>query len=88
MAHWQRTVHGYSGILPESHRQLYDALERFPDPPSLAALRQFGVAFVIVHLSMYAPEVRPGLIRSLDQLGADLELKFADADGRVYALRR
>jgi len=86
MAHWQRTVHGYSGILPDTHRALYDALERFPDAAGIRALRQFDVAFVIVHLSMYAPDARPALLNALED-SRDLELKYADSEGRVYAVR-
>ena len=43
MAHWQKTVHGYSGWLPALHERLYDLLRSFPDVESVDALRSMGV---------------------------------------------
>ena len=60
MAHWQKTVHGYSGIRPALHEQLYDQLKGFPSEDSVRHLAQLGVTYVIVHSSWFPPEERPG----------------------------
>ena len=52
-AHWQKTVHGYSGIRPPLHEALYPALRGFPNDESLAALARIGVNFVVVHVDQY-----------------------------------
>ena len=53
MAHWQKTVHGYSGLRPPLHDALYRSLLRFPDEESLASLERLGVTYVVVHTDLY-----------------------------------
>jgi hypothetical protein len=72
MAHWQRTIHGYSGILPEFSDELFAQLAHFPDEASLRRLREVGVTYVVVH--------DPALPV------AGLQLLHEEADGRVYRL--
>src|SRR4029077_5764657 len=38
MAHWQKTVEGYSGLRPPLHEELYAQLVNFPDEGSLSNL--------------------------------------------------
>ena len=57
-AHWQRTVHGYGGLRPPLHEQLYEEMRRFPDERSLRHLAEIGVTHVIVHADMYPPDER------------------------------
>lgn len=87
MAHWQPTVHGFSGFDPSDHMQLYRAMRQFPDPESLSALRGFGVTHIVVHIDRYPPdrweEVSPQL-----QNAPELELVFQEMKSRVYRLRR
>jgi hypothetical protein len=83
-AHWQKTVHGYSGIRQPLHEQLYEVMTRFPDPSSIDALRGVGVTYVVVHGKDYGErwrEVEPRLAQS-----RDLRPVHADGDDRVYAI--
>ncbi len=85
-AHWQKTVHGWAGLLPVSHFDLYDALTRFPDDESLLMLNAFNVDYVVVHCDLFLPGAWPAVetrIRSLDEV---LTLVYTDAASRVYAL--
>ena len=86
MAHWQPTVHGFSGFDPPEHMRLYAEMRSFPAAESLARLRQFGVTHVVVHIDRYDPE-RWGTVDA--QLGEarDLELVFQEMRSRVYRLR-
>jgi len=85
MAHWQKTVHGYSGFRAPFHDQLYADLRRFPDDSSIARLREVGVNYVVVHRELYTPEewaiVEPRLAQS-----AGIRLAHEDASGRVYSV--
>jgi hypothetical protein len=77
MAHWQKTVHGYSGLLPEFSDELYQRLAHFPDAASVDSLRDVGVTFVVVH--------DPAIASRADAFPG-LRFEHAEADGRVYAL--
>ena len=85
-AHWQKTVHGYSGIRRPLHDELYLKLTDFPEPAAVNALREVGVTHVVVHTDQYPGEewqaVESRLARS-----ADFEFVHAEGSGRVYALR-
>lgn len=86
-AHWQRTVNGYSGILPEAHEQLFFALHDFPNADALARLRAFGVTYVVDHNDWNDPVMRDVLQARYDAFSADLELvKQLDGD-RLYTIR-
>jgi hypothetical protein len=86
LAHFQPTVHGYSGIRPPFHDALYRALVSFPDAPSLDMLRAAGVRYVVVHPSRYAPGEWPNAEAQLDRWAAHLRLLHTESDGRVYEL--
>jgi hypothetical protein len=88
MAHWQKTVHGWSGLQPPPHLDLYERLLRFPDEDSLRSLTQFGVDYVVVHTDLYPPGEWAQVERRMAAFQERLELRYADAAGRVYALRR
>ena len=77
MAHWQKTVHGYSGLLPEFSDELYSEMAHFPDAASIRRLGQIGVTHVVVHDTRIAA-----------RLGAfpALTLEHAEPDGSVYRL--
>jgi hypothetical protein len=85
-AHWQKTVHGYSGLRVPLHVELYDELTRFPDERSLASLSRLGVTYVVVHTEWYRPGERTQIDGRLDRFRNRLRLEHADGDGRVYAL--
>lgn len=88
MAHWQKTVHGWSGIQPPLHLDLYDHLTGFPDEDSLRALMQFHVDYIVVHTDLYPPGEWAQVERRIAVFQGQLELRYADGAGRVYALKR
>lgn len=87
MAHWQKTVHGYSGLVPESSDELYQALAHFPDGRSLRLLSAIGVRYIVVHPAAYPDGAWPAAERQIGAC-ARLTLEHAEADGRVYSLHR
>lgn len=84
-AHWQRTIHGYSGIRRPLHEMLYEQLTRFPDPQSLALLREVGVTHVVVHTQQYPADRRPNVVSRLDHTPA-VQLVYGEGPTRVYML--
>ena len=54
-AHWQKTIHGYSGLRPRLHFDLYKKMLEFPDEASVAALQRLGVRYMVVHTDYYTP---------------------------------
>jgi hypothetical protein len=86
-AHWRKTVEGYSGIRPELHQRLYDALLGFPDARSLTALADVGVTHIVVHVDLYDPAEWPEVDAGLHRFGNWLRLEGSTADGRIYALQ-
>jgi hypothetical protein len=86
MAHWERTVHGYSGIRPSLHEALYDELRSFPDDSSLRHLTALGVRYVVVHRSWFPMDQRAALDDGLRQFAPWLTEEYSDMDSRVYSL--
>ncbi len=84
--HWQKTVHGWSGLQPPAHLALYDRLTRFPDDESLRALAEFHVDYLVVHTDLYPPGEWERVERRLAAYQGRLELRHDDGAGRVYAL--
>jgi hypothetical protein len=85
-AHWGKTVHGWSGLQPPHHLDLYDALGQFPDEESLRMLGQFGVDFVVVHCDLYPAGEWPEVERRIQSFQSRLRPAYADDTARVYAL--
>jgi hypothetical protein len=83
-AHWQKTIHGYSGIRRPFHDQLYTDLVAFPDSTSLDSLRSVGVTYVVVHTEAYG--IRWRTIEEQIAKSGQLKLEHSDGDGRVYSL--
>jgi hypothetical protein len=86
-AHWQKTVHGWSGLLPPSHFELFARMTGFPDEESLRLLTQFGVDYIVVHADLYPTGAWPDVDRRLAAFSSRLELRYSDDTSRVYALR-
>jgi hypothetical protein len=84
MAHWQKTVHGYSGMRRPYHDQLYLELTAFPDATSIASLRDAGVTYVVVHTNEY--DIRWRTIEEQIAKTPALHLEHVEGDGRVYTL--
>jgi hypothetical protein len=87
MAHWQKTIHGYSGITPRLHQALFQELAHFPDARSLDRLEGLGVNFVVVHTSLYPAAAWPAVDARLRAFPDDLTLVYEDHESRVYRLR-
>jgi hypothetical protein len=86
MAHWQKTVHGYSGFRPPLHIELYWQLRLFPDEQSLTSLEQLGVDYIVIHTEMYPSGEWPLVEKRLQSFGERLRLQHEEAGGRVYSL--
>ncbi len=84
MAHWQKTIHGYSSLRRPLHDRLYEELTAFPDATSLAALRDVGVTYIVVHSDDYGERWR-----TIDEQIAKtpaLTLVHVEGSGRVYTI--
>ncbi len=86
MAHWQKTIHGYSGLLPGFHDALYHELYAFPDEVSVTRLREIGVDYVVVHTDLYPPEDWAKVEARLAAFGDRLVLEHTAGAGRVYSI--
>lgn len=87
-AHWQKTVNGWSGLLPPEHEALFAALWKFPDQTSLDQLDAFGVNYVVVHANFADAAQRAKTDAEVAPFQARLSFVHEEADGRVYALHR
>lgn len=85
-AHWQKTIHGYSGIRPALHQRLNLELTAFPDETSLRSLRELGVRYVVVHEEMYPPEQRAEIDARYARHAGDLKLERVEGPGRIYTI--
>lgn len=85
-AHWQRTIHGYSGVRPALHQRLFRELTLFPDAVSLASLRGVGVTHVVVHFDQYPTERRDQMDQRYRQFAGQLRLEHVEGEGRVYRI--
>jgi hypothetical protein len=84
-AHWQKTIHGYSGIRRPFHEQLYLDLNAFPDEKSMASLRSVGVNYVVVHTEEYEGE-KWRVVEDQISRTPGLRLAHSDGAGRVYEI--
>lgn len=84
-AHWQKTIHGYSGIRSPKLDQATIALTQFPDEDSLKALHDLGVTYVVVHSELYSPEEWTTMEGRLAS-GSQLQLVRIEGSGQAYRL--
>jgi hypothetical protein len=87
-AHWQKTVHGYSGWRTALHSQLYSEMEAFPDETSVASLSDLGVTYIVVHTDSYPLGEWGRVEERLRQFSSRLRLEHVEGAGRVYSLLR
>ena len=87
MAHWQKTVHGYSGLRPALHSDLFRQLRFFPDPKSVAQLKQLGIDYAVVHVDLYTAGEWPSVEARLAEFADVLTLEYADETSRVYSIQ-
>jgi hypothetical protein len=88
MAHWQKTVHGYSGFEPPLHTDLYAKLRGFPSDLSMEHLLEFGVTYAVVHIDMYPPQDWKTVEQKIREFSPWLTLVYTDDRSRVYSIRR
>jgi hypothetical protein len=86
-AHWQKTVHGYSGFRPPLHERLFAQLTTFPSEASIRSLTDLSVTYVVVHTDLYAPEEWKRIEAEIEKVPA-LRLEHVEGAGRVYSLPR
>ena len=87
-AHWQKTVHGYSGWRTALHGQLYSKMQAFPDETSVASLSDLGVTYIVVHTDLYPPGEWDRVEERLRAFSSRLRLEHVEGAGRVYSLLR
>ena len=86
--HWFPLVNGYSGIFPASYLARLERLQRFPDPRSIAQLRQDNVLYVVIHGSSFQGTAFSELRERITASGAFVELgAFNDAEGPATLYR-
>jgi predicted secreted protein len=88
MAHWQKTVNGYSGFRPPLHEALYEMMRTFPDEASLNELLRLDVRYVVMHTDLYEPGEWEPVEARLQQFDGWLRLEHVAGAGRVYSLHR
>ena len=87
-AHWQKTIHGYSGAEPPGYAELSLAMMFFPDERSLEAMADMGVTHVVVHPDLYPDDERDAAMARIDAGSDWLRPAYYGRDGRVYRLVR
>src|SRR5439155_19258755 len=87
-AHWEKTVHGYSGFRSAAQERLFYELSAFPDETSVSSLERIGVSYVVVHTDSYPPERRADVLARIDVFGRRLKVEYVDPTARVYSLTR
>jgi len=83
--HFRSLVNGYSGFIPESHRELYLVLTRFPSDDGAASLRALGTRFVVFHRSGYDDTEWRRIEESAVQFGMVRRASFPE--GLVFELQ-
>jgi hypothetical protein len=86
MAHWQKMVNGYSGIVPPRHQRLFMILTAFPDVASLRELEELGVGYAVLHREFYSAEDWNRVVARAAELPDRLRLEAETEDGRLYSL--
>lgn len=88
MAHWQKTVHGHSGIRTPLHNRLYSELRDFPSAASLDMLAELGVTHIVLHPRIYEPEDWIEASAGFPAVRDRLEQIYDDGESQVFRLRR
>ena len=81
-------MHGFSGIVPDEHQRLYEAMAVFPSQEAIDRMRGFGVTYVVYHADMTSPEMVATIDTQFAPWTHALELMHTEADGRIYKMRQ
>lgn len=85
--HWKPLANGYAGIEPAAYVDLRDQARRFPSEDCLAAFRQRGVRYVIVHREGYGPNKWERIERELPAAAGSLSEVARFGGDLVFELR-
>jgi hypothetical protein len=84
--HWRPILNGYSGFLPASYVTHYERLRSFPDPASLAYLREVGVTHVAVHATAFAEKSGADRLQAIPGT-AGLRVAITSPNLTIYKVR-
>ena len=84
--HWKPLANGYAGIEPAPYVDLRQRARRFPSADALAAFRERGVRYVILHRGGYGPNQWARIERDLIWFHADLREVARFGGDTVYEL--
>lgn len=87
-AHWQKTVHGYSGWRTALHMQMFTDMVNFPDKNSVEWLTDLGVTYVVAHTDYYEPGEWSRVEARIRQYWPWLRLEHVEGAGRVYSVHK
>ncbi|HVR71935.1 MAG TPA: hypothetical protein VMT87_13920 [Vicinamibacteria bacterium] len=71
--HWKPLANGYAGIEPAPYLDLRRRARRFPSADALAAFRERGVRYVILHRGGFGPNQWARIERDLGGFGTELK---------------
>ena len=86
-AHHRRLVNGGSGFYPPWYNGLADLMKTFPNDAAVAALREHGAEFLVVHEAFYEPKVYEGVIAGIEaraDLAAVTTAKWNGKNVKLY----
>ena len=86
MVHWQKTIHGYSGVQAPLHDELFERLKSFPDEASLGRLEELGVSYVVIHPDLFTRRDWADVEARLPKFSERLPLVHEEDGGLVYSL--
>lgn len=85
--HWQPLVNGYSAFAPGPYVRLINELPDFPERHVIAALREIGVKYILVHREFFRAEDFDRLMQRVDASSRVRHVRgFGDGDRRVVVL--
>ena len=85
--HHRRLVNGGSGFYPPWYNGLADLMKTFPSDAAVAALREHGAEFLVVHEAFYEPKVYEGVIAGIEaraDLAAVTSAKWNGKNVKLY----
>jgi hypothetical protein len=87
--HWKPLINGYSGYYPPSYVGLLARVADFPEPRAIEALRNAGVAYLIVHPEGVQDPKQIRIVERLTAAGLPWLASLDDGEGEaaVFGLR-
>ena len=85
--HWKPLANGYAGIEPAPYVNLRQRARRFPSADALAAFRERGVRYVVLHRRGYGPNQWARIERDLIWFASELKEVARFDEDAVYELQ-